>query len=1550
MMVGTQHGPKSPLEPMLRVYPMRKFTLPIALAGLLVLASVLTSLGSQGNAAGIPVPLAATASAPDAAPDTLRNSPNVHPAGVYVFYDYENLDPKIYPIVGGHITPQWKYLQTGPGDYDWTFLDNFMIDEASLGKAIAVGLDVYDGVGHGSSGVPDYVYSMYPSAKLVCNGETIPKYWDPGFQEEYGRFIAAYGRKYNGDPRIGFLEVGVGIYGETAPAEGIFENCLLEAGLTSAIWVEYAKWAIDNYVAAFPNTQLVIEYAPFFYSRQERRLITDYAASKNVGLKHSGLLPEGGGDALIPNPDDWNYGTGQYDPMVKWGHLVPIGWEGYETHNLTGLTNTMWGIYNGLDKHPDYFVMDTGLVKDPARWDLLRFANAHSNRTITDTPSVWVAMRETQYGWYPQWGNFQFWLYQNDEVTGGKTVPLWYIGTAPEGRYTRRTDQASGNPYMYLNVDDGYIYGGPTHAKINVTYLDQGTDTWALEYDSTSSSTKSAGTVTKTNSGTWKTRTFELTDARFANGQPGGGKFSGSDFRLSSRGDGDEIIHFVQVINLDRVLPTPTSTWTPWPTATRPTGPTLTPSVTPSPTATATPGPSPTPRPPAQVLDCPRLPTNHVTDGNLAEWAGFPSLVLNSTTAGYVDRPPGPQPADLSATIWCGWEGNDLVLAASVTDDTLLRDSSFIWNDDGIEFGLDALRDGWSWERTDDHQFTITSDGTATDLGTYEVLTATVAVQNGANSYAVEFYLPQSVLNAGELAPGQLLGFTVGLNDDDDGASRDDHLIWQGSTTIGDASGFGGLRLAGIANTPTPTPTGVPPTSTPTATATEPPTATATPTATPTATATPSPTATATPRTVTTVQCNALVPGFTLDGNLGEWTSPALLTLDSSTAEYTYPSDPAPTAADLSITLFCGWQADDLIIAGRVRDDLVFRDSPGQPWADDSVELGIDGLADRLFHYMDDDHQITIASDGAVTDFGQYAVPDAARAALDVADGWQFELRLPSSVINAGTFYTGKTIGFTVGLNDDDSGGDRRDTYMVWRGVTTYGGPEGYGLLVLSGVAPTPTSTATPGPTDTPTASPTPSHTPTPTLTPTVTSTPSPAPTDTPTATATHTATATETPSPTLTSTTTPTATPTVTPTATPTATRTPSVTPTATATATATATMTSTPTATSTKTAAPTATATATRTPTPTFTPTATATATHTSTPTWTPTATATPTRTSTPTHTFTPTRTPTPTATPTHTATHTATYTPTRTPTRTSTPTRTYTPTYTPTRTHTPTRTYTPTATPTATPTYTPTPSTGMVRGIFFWDKDSGGEYGTGDMPLNGARVTLKTAAGGWITEQITGVDGAYAFGNLNPGTYRLTFEPPSGFELTGPAELAVVIKANSILVYDVATRMRPTPTLTPTTTRTATPTITNTPTRTPTRTPTPTHTPWKTPTYSPTPTPITVVITGRVWSDADANGVLAANEQGVPGVWVRLYAGGMAGPVLAGEAITDADGRYRIEGIKPGTYLLEIVVPPGYALTTPKDVVLVISGEQTVLELSFGIRVQRRLVFVPLMFREW
>ena len=54
--------------------------------------------------------------------------------GIYVFYDWENLDPAVYPVVGGHVLFTWNRIETASGAYDWSWPDKWIGDVAKQAR------------------------------------------------------------------------------------------------------------------------------------------------------------------------------------------------------------------------------------------------------------------------------------------------------------------------------------------------------------------------------------------------------------------------------------------------------------------------------------------------------------------------------------------------------------------------------------------------------------------------------------------------------------------------------------------------------------------------------------------------------------------------------------------------------------------------------------------------------------------------------------------------------------------------------------------------------------------------------------------------------------------------------------------------------------------------------------------------------------------------------------------------------------------------------------------------------------------------------------------------------------------------------------------------------------------------------------------------------------------------------------------------------------------------------------------------------------------------
>lgn len=495
------------------------------------------------------------------------------------------------------------------------------------------------------------------------------KFWSARYLEAYRSFVQQLGARYRNDDRIAFVAMGTGQYGETRASDYADQDASRSAGLTSELWIETVNTITDYYIDAFSENgvmgqNLLLQMAPYQFVPRERREFSVYAAERGVGLSYNGLYPDTNvALACGRQPEDFDC-AGAYDQLVAYNNRVPIAFETY-AYMLPNPDDFYWGLINAMDKKADYIRMSNyvdwylgpGDTANTEWTGLMAWANRWLGRDLTDTPSVWVAMREHRnpiaYGdtgytefksdW-PQLGNYQFWLYQLDDVEGGRTVPETneqatggqpvglgncpyepcypsaYNPQLPTDRRAwviRRTDQASGNPFMWFDVDDGYMTGDGNQVEILVTYWDHGTDRWTLRHRDSDGveqlavpAESSDPWVQKHNTGTFVTVTFPLSNTQFSNTMAGGADFAIDSRSENGEADGDEWIHFVEVIKIAGPAPLPTPSRTPTPSPT--TGPTRTPTPTWTPSATPTGTPPPT-NTPSATPTATSTPTNTAT-------------------------------------------------------------------------------------------------------------------------------------------------------------------------------------------------------------------------------------------------------------------------------------------------------------------------------------------------------------------------------------------------------------------------------------------------------------------------------------------------------------------------------------------------------------------------------------------------------------------------------------------------------------------------------------------------------------------------------------------------------------------------------------------------------------------------------------------------------------------------------------------------------------------------------------------------------------------------
>jgi SdrD B-like domain/Domain of unknown function DUF11 len=284
-----------------------------------------------------------------------------------------------------------------------------------------------------------------------------------------------------------------------------------------------------------------------------------------------------------------------------------------------------------------------------------------------------------------------------------------------------------------------------------------------------------------------------------------------------------------------------------------------------------------------------------------------------------------------------------------------------------------------------------------------------------------------------------------------------------------------------------------------------------------------------------------------------------------------------------------------------------------------------------------------------------------------------------------------------------------------------------------------------------------------------------------------------------------------------------------------------------------------------------------------------------------------------------------------------------------------------------------------------------------LGSVTVTLFDAQGASLRTTQTTADGKYLFSGLKPGTYQVGFTNLNGHTLTayriganaakdsdveiatGRTVLVTIVSGQNITDLDAgvipptsttsttvvtATNGATTTTAKPATTTTGVPATlppgsvvtfptptssTVAPASSSTSTtvapsgssaPTTTAKPGSPATPVATSPGSTVVldatckINSVVWIDTNGNGLIDAGEQIMPGVTVRVTAGG-----IVKEAVTDSQGHYSFVGVQCGDVTVQIVsgLPAGTPLPAPKTIRVLGETAQAPLDVPFGVQLQ-------------
>ncbi len=193
------------------------------------------------------------------------------------------------------------------------------------------------------------------------------------------------------------------------------------------------------------------------------------------------------------------------------------------------------------------------------------------------------------------------------------------------------------------------------------------------------------------------------------------------------------------------------------------------------------PPPTATPLPLPKIGYAAYANTAPIIDGNLADWPALQGVLLDRWQAvdygGVVTSA-----ADLSATCYSQWSTTHLYVGCLVSDDALVADSGTEWwKDDTIEVVYDGRNDNQSYG-PDDHKYEMRIDGGFSDYTNPVNPNVIAAYRPRTGGYSVELAIPLAELGVPAFQANQVIGFNIGLIDDDNGGEAEGWLGWSGNT------------------------------------------------------------------------------------------------------------------------------------------------------------------------------------------------------------------------------------------------------------------------------------------------------------------------------------------------------------------------------------------------------------------------------------------------------------------------------------------------------------------------------------------------------------------------------------------------------------------------------------------------------------------------------------------------------------------------------------------------------------------------------------------------
>lgn len=188
----------------------------------------------------------------------------------------------------------WAYLEPEEGKYNWAILDTPAQRWIAKGKKIALRITCSEN--WMTYATPKWVkdagakgtFYQFVKGRTEESGPWDPFFDDPVFIHKLDAFLAAYAKRYDGNPNVEFIDVGTyGLWGEGHTHASSLQDK-----------IEFQKLHIDLHVKHFKKSLLCISDDFAGHDKPGLRFpITDYAFSKGITLRDDSILAHPSGPA-----------------------------------------------------------------------------------------------------------------------------------------------------------------------------------------------------------------------------------------------------------------------------------------------------------------------------------------------------------------------------------------------------------------------------------------------------------------------------------------------------------------------------------------------------------------------------------------------------------------------------------------------------------------------------------------------------------------------------------------------------------------------------------------------------------------------------------------------------------------------------------------------------------------------------------------------------------------------------------------------------------------------------------------------------------------------------------------------------------------------------------------------------------------------------------------------------------------------------------------------------------------------------------------------------